>query len=62
MDQTDIDFEEWWQADGKADVKQILRAAHIAGVQSGLDQCKKIIAGDENERLLKAAHEPTPLA
>ena len=46
-DQTDIDFDEWWQTHGKAASKQIVRSAHIAGVQSGLDQCKKIIAGDE---------------
>ena len=48
MDQTDIDFDEWWQTHGKAASKQIVRASFVAGTASGLEQAAKLIKGDDD--------------
>ncbi len=47
-DQTDVDYDEWWETFGKQTCKQLLRSAHVAGAQSGIDQCQKIIKGDDD--------------
>ena len=46
-DQTDVDFDKFWKEKGETLCKKISYAFFIAGTKSGVDQCQKIIRGDD---------------